>query len=483
MQYPFSSGRMIRRSSRTVLMLCGFFLFADFTATAAPAAAATDSIPTELSLDSCLAIARRQNKDIQRLRLERDKAQEVKDQAFTKYFPQVKGTAFGYHALHPMTEIGIDDIGNSAVRDLLTTLYGNYGVALGLDKSFSMFQYGYGAGVTAVQPVYWGGKIVAGNRLAKVGVEAAELQTEMSERDLLEQVEESYWLVVGLVEKKATLDAFTSLVDTAYHTLSVAAEAGLVLRTDLLEIELRQAELERTRIQLDNGMSLAYRALLLSMGYTPSTDTIFPTLQADTLSDIHDTLYALPSLDTNHADSPESQLLNLQVKAGELRRRMTVADALPHVAVGVQYGYTNFQASLLKNGLSSKYGNGVGFVTLTVPLTDWWETAHKIKEQNITIEQARLQQAHTEELLTLRIEQAYDKMQESYLLIDATRRARDIAREHYRLSMAHYQAGTATITDMLLSQSKLLQAENDLTDAVISYRIASRRYADLTKNN
>ena len=514
MQYSLSSLQVVRRSLLVGLLTTGLSAFAaPATTTTAVADSMTaqtdtvsvatytettngaavventtvetdaDAIPAELSLDSCLAIARRQNKEIQRLRLEKDKAQQVKKQAFTKYFPQIKGEAFGYYALHPMTDVGVNDFENATVRDLLITLYGNYGEALGLPNSFSMFQYGYAAGVTAVQPVYWGGKIVAGNRLAQLGVEAAELQTEMSERDLLEQVEESYWLVVGLVEKKATLASFTSLLDTAYHTVSVATEAGLTLQTDLLEIEMRQSEIARMQIQLDNGLSLAYRALLLSMGYTLSTDSVFPTLEQDSASTYEDALFALPTVNTDHADSPESQLLAMQVKAAELRRRMAIADALPQVAVGAHYGHSLFQANLLKNGLTSRTGNGAVFLSVSVPLTAWWETGHKIKELNITKEQAELQQAHTDELLTLRIEQAYDKMQESYLLIQNAQRALNIAREHYRLSNVNYKAGRATITDLLLSQSKLLQAENDLTDAVISFRIAQRRYNDLTTHN
>ena len=146
-----------------------------------------------LTIDSCLSLARQNNKELRYAELNIEKAQQVKNQAFTNYFPQVKATAIGYHSLHPMVEVGIDDINNASVRDLLTTLYGNYGAALGLDNTISLFQYGYQAGVTALQPVYMGGKIVAGNQLAKVGVEAARLQTQITERDLLEQVEERYW--------------------------------------------------------------------------------------------------------------------------------------------------------------------------------------------------------------------------------------------------------------------------------------------------
>ncbi len=437
-----------------------------------------------LTLDSCLSLARQNNKELRRAELDIDKAQQVKNQAFTNYFPQVKATAIGYHSLHPMVEVGINDINNASVRDLLTTLYGNYGAALGLDNTISLFQYGYQVGVTALQPVYMGGKIVAGNQLAKVGIEAAQLQTQITERDLLEQVEESYWLVVGLTEKQQTLQAVTALLDTIHRTVQSAVDAGLALQTDLLQVELRQSEIHRTQIQLNNGLALAKRALWQAI--SPTTSPTPPkeglldynTLQVESIS--ADTILFTPSL-RGQGESLESSLLSLSVRAAELQRRMTIADALPQVAVGAHYGYSNMQANFLRDGLGSKTGNGAVFVSVSVPLTDWWETGHKIRENNIALEQARLQEQNTNQLLALRTQQAYDKMIESYLLISENRHALDIARENYRLSGVNYRAGMGTITDLLTAQTSLLQAENNLTDALISYRVSLRRYTDLTR--
>lgn len=442
-----------------------------------------------LTLDSCLALARQNNKELHLAELDIEKAQQVKNQAFTNYFPQVKATAIGYHSLHPMVEVGIDDINNASVRDLLTTLYGNYGAALGLDNTISLFQYGYQAGVTALQPVYMGGKIVAGNQLAKVGVEAARLQTQITERDLLEQVEESYWLVVGLTEKQQTLQAVTALLDTIHRTVQVAVNAGLALQTDLLKVELRQSEIHRTQIQLDNGLALAKRALWQAISPTTKSPTS-PTPPKEGLPDYNslqvepisaDSALQTPPLQERHGEVPESSLLSLQVRAAELQRRMHIADALPQVAVGAHYGYSNMQANFLRNGLGNKTGNGAVFVSVSVPLTDWWKTGHKIREDNIAVEQARLEEQHTNELLGLRTQQAYDKTVEAYSLVSENRHALDIARENYRLSGVNYRAGMGTITDLLTAQTTLLQAENNLTDAIISYRVNLRRYTDLTK--
>lgn len=220
----------------------------------------------QLTLDSCLAIARQNSVAMQRAEISKERAHQVRMQALTKYFPQVQATAVGYHALNPIIDVGIDDLSNASVRDLLLTLYGNYGAALGLENTFSLFQHGVMAGVSAIQPVYMGGKIVAGNQLAKLGEQAAALQADITERDLLEQVEECYWLVVGLEQKEQTLAHASALLDTIARQVRTATDAGLALPSDRLEVEAKRSELLRQQQRLSAGIRLARQALVQSLG-------------------------------------------------------------------------------------------------------------------------------------------------------------------------------------------------------------------------
>ena len=57
------------------------------------------------------------------------------------------------------------------------------------------------------------------------------------------------------------------------------------------------------------------------------------------------------------------------------------------------------------------------------------------------------------------------------------------AQQNYQLMQANYQAGMATLTDLFTAQTTLLKAQNDLTDAIIAYRVSARRYAALTRSN
>jgi len=440
------------------------------------ASGAADSTRVALSLDSCLHLARTNNRELRSASLAVDRAEQVKAQALTKYFPQISGTALGYYSLHPLLEVGIDDLANDHARNLLNSLYSQFGEALGLHNSWGFMQYGYAAGVTALQPVYVGGKIVNGNRLAEVGVEAAELQRQIHERDLLETVEESYWLVVGLRDKQTTLTSTLSLLDTLHRVVESAVDAGLALPSDLLQVEMRCSEMARTQVQLRNGLSLATRALCQSIGL-PYSDTLVLVLDTvPTLSSMlpSDSL----SMQAASGSSPESSLLSLQTRAAELQYRMTLADALPQVAVGAAYGYGKLQADIVRNDLGHSTGNGALMVSVSVPLTAWWETGHRLKEQSLAIEQARLDEANKNELLDLRLQQAADQLMEAVWLVSETEKALSKAQENYRLTSLNYRAGLGTITELLTAQSLLYKAQNDLTDAHITYRLRLRRYCD-----
>ncbi|MBR4563553.1 MAG: TolC family protein [Paludibacteraceae bacterium] len=422
-----------------------------------------------LTLDSCLQMARRNNPEMRKAELGIRRAEEVKAQAFTNYFPKVQGTAFGFHALHPMIEVGINDIDNASVRDLLTTLYGNYGAALGLDNTLSLFGYGYFAGVTALQPVFAGGKIVAGNKLAKVGVEAAKLQAEIAEREELEQVEQSYWLVYGLEQKDAIITDAQALLDTLYKAVHSAVEAGLALPSDLTKVEMQRDEIQRRHLQLQSGKRLARRALALSIGMEgDGWQLAQQNVETDTL--------LLP--DTT-VTTKEQQLLSLQVRAAELEKRMVLADALPQLAVGANYSYGRLQTNLLRDGLGNKNGNGALFVTLNVPLTGWWETSHKLREKQYAIEQAKIDADYLGAQLDLRTKQAYDKMMEAAAMMLLQERTQVHAEEAYEQASVNYEAGMATIAELLQAQTALTQAKANLTDAQIAYRVHTKRYRDL----
>ena len=422
-----------------------------------------------LTLDSCFALAKANNAQLLTDQLEIQKAQEVKAQVFTKYFPQVSISYLAYYAAKPIIEYGINDIQDddlgAFLSALITTLNDPEGANMGLPTEINLMKQGHGVNVTAMMPVYAGGRILNGNRLANVGIEAAQLKAEVSERDMLENIESTYYLVLGLQDKVHTVESALALTDSLDHIVEVALKAGLITKSDKLRLALKQNELKANQLQLSNGIVLASQLLCQQIGISYPEDGLSLDTACFSIKNHANTLHV-------NFIRPEQQLLQLQIDAEKLRKKLTIGEALPQVGIGGTYSYGN---------LVRKYkGNAIALAQVSIPLTQWWETSHKLKEHNIAIREAELMQKDLTEKMGLQVKQAYNQMVEAEALMQSDKAALDMAQENYRLAELNYRAGMNTITDVLEAHALLLQAKNAITDRQITYLTARRRYHDLS---
>ena len=419
-----------------------------------------------LSLDSCKQSAMQHNATILNAKLDVTAAQEVKKQAFTKYFPNVSVMAGGYHALNPILEYGINDIDNAEARQLLHNLYFEYGATYGLPNSISLCENGLAVGATIVQPVFMGGQIVNGNKLAKVGVRAAELQSSLTQEQVQQQVEESYWLTVSLLEKKKTLQQAMRFLDTLNRDVQIAKEAGLVTQNDPLKVKLKQNEMQSNLLKVDNGITLSMMALCQMTGieYNPELQ-LSDTISGNTNAEEAGSLDAASAV----ANRKETQLLGLQIDAEQLKKQMTIGSTLPQLMVGGGATYGNL--------IFDDYGaNAMAFITLQVPLTNWWESAHKIKQQNILIQKAENSRTDYTQKMILETQQAYNNVQEAAAQVQVMEMTIQDAKVNLETAKVNYDSGMTTITDLLEAQTLYRQAQDQLIDARINYQVKLSKY-------
>jgi outer membrane protein TolC len=331
-----------------------------------------------------------------------------------------------------------------------------------------MLQWGVTAGASVVQPIFMGGRIINGNKLAKVGVEASEKQVEVSERDILQEVEDTYWMVAGLYEKRETIKQVRELLDTIQGVADLAFNNGLVTGNDVLKVQLKKNEIETKATQLEDGIVLASKLLcqLTGLDYTGELELEpFPKEEAVEAMVLVDTFMV--------AGRPEAELLELNIKAEQLRKKMTIGEALPQVGIGLQGGYSNF--------FDRDRWNGLAFAFVRIPITQWWETGHKIKEHNLRIEKAQMMQQDLMGKMALQNEQVYNQLNEAIRLVIQHESGLKMAEDNYRISLMNYEAGMTTMSELLESQALLLQAQNAYTDARISMRAAQRKFNELNK--
>ena len=421
-----------------------------------------------LSVQDCIDLALENNIELKNSQLEIDKARATKKEAETAYFPTVTAQALAFDALNPMLSFGIDDIDNAQVRQILYTLYAEYGAQLGLKKEYSFVQDGVILNAMAMQPIYAGGRIRNGNKLAKLGIEAAEYQSKIKEDEVRLQTECLYWQIIALEEKNVTLNYLDRLLDTLDRYLDGAIEAGLALPTDQYKLRVKQNESQLNRKKLNDGITLIKMALAQYIGADWQTMTLTDTLGFE----MEPSTY-FQIAENAVAQRNESHLLDLSLKAEDLKKKMTLGEALPSLMVGGSASYHTI--------FENTKPNAMVFAMLQVPITDWHKTSYKLKKHDLDAETAENTRRDLTEKMELQTNQAWFNLEQSWLRISMAKTALRDAEANLKITEDYYDAGLVALSDVLEAQTLLKQSRDELTDSRVEYRINLVKYKQMTK--
>ena len=438
----------------------------------------------KLTLEECREMALQNNSSAVGAALDLEAARYQKQEAFAEYFPRVSAMGFGFWAFDPLLEIGVKDIfGNNDFSNNLQGLIDSYAPMYGLPTSYTTLSRGYLAGVSVMQPIFAGGRIVNGNRLAALGVEAAGLQQEVQRRSTSDEIEGYWWQVVSLQEKRELLAGSKEFVDTLFRDVTAAYEAGLVTEDELLQVKLARNELLSNEVQLDNGLKLAKMNLLNSIGqgYTvisANASEERPYIDSIVLAD-EEGLPGPPEAyyvdeESIAASMEETRLLELQVEAAELQKKMALGEALPQLAVGATYGYYDFTGKGDFNGLA--------FATVQIPISDWGKTSAKMKRLQTQVDKAASQRDYLQSQIILGVRQSWVELNSAWSQYQLALDSEAAAEASFGRVERNYEAGMVTIAELLQSQTSLRQASDKRADALNSYRQALRKWLELAEN-
>ena len=399
-------------------------------------------------------------------RLDIDAASQQRKEAFTNYFPNVSGTGLWFNANKGMaqTELNLSEkITPELGMALAQSLPAEALAALGSPISISMMKNGTIGSLMAVQPIFAGGQIINGNKLAKVGEDVSRLQLQLSENEVLKQTEQYYWQLVSMQQKMKTVEAVEALLQDIHKDVDVAVRAGVAMKNDLLQVQLRQNEIESQKLKLNNGISIVSMLLAQYCGLSYSEE--FKVKSEESLNPETSMAEANASL-INHQSSlqslPEYQLLQKQVDAAKLQRKMEVGKNLPSLGIGASYNYHNL--------LENDHTFGMVFATVSVPISDWWGGSHAIKRRKLQQQKAVEQLKDNSELLKIRMQKAWNDAQEAYQQLGIAHRSIEQAEENLRLNRNYYRAGTCRMSDLLEAQMLYQQACDKHTDAYADYQ-------------
>lgn len=460
-----------------------------------------------LSLDSCRAMALRNNKQLSISRAKLKVAENARKAARTKYLPHVDiaGGWFltskelsilnndqksalsnlGTNAMAPVSENIGNIITGMAQKGLITPEQAQglgqmaqkiggelagFGNALGSEvrDAFRTNTRSIIAGSVMInQPVYVGGAITAGNRMADIAERMATTQIDASEQSILYDIDKTYWLVVSLKQKQRLADSFVELVGKLNSDVHKMIENGVATRADGLKVDVALNEAEMTKTEVDNGLALS-RMLLCQLCGMPINSEIMLTDEDN--EDFIGSM-TLGKYDHSMAETrrPELQLLNDAIGLGEQTTKLTRAGMLPQVAVTGGYIISNPN---LFNSFEKKFDGmwNIG-ILVRIPVLDWGDTMYKVRAAKVATDMVRMEYEETKELIDLQVNQSDYKLSEARKKLTTAEKNIKRAEENLRCANLGFKEGVMQISEVMAAQTAWLQAKTQKIDAEIGVRL------------
>lgn len=429
---------------------------------------------TTLTLDEATRLAIQNNRTLRNAALDMQMAGEQKREAYTQYFPKISASMLAFYSFDELVK------GDGVIPQEIALLGAQFAPMVGQPFSYNELDRGYTASLSIMQPLYAGGQIRTGNKLADIQRDAMRLQLEMKEKDVVTRVTDAYWQIAQVQYNLQTLDAADRQMSEALKTVQTYVDAGLTQRNDLLKVQLRQQELASNRLKLNNAEHVL-RLLLAQMVGMAGEDV---NINANSIEP-----EPPGSVFVNSQDAvlkrPELQLAQKAVEAGQLQVKMERGKHLPTLAVGLMGMQTGF------GGLSDnaeKYvdrsrANALVLGTLSVPISAWWGGSHAIRRQKMKLEQARNTALDAREQLQIDIEQAWSNLTEAYDQVGIARQSVAQAEENLRMTADQHRAGTIALADLLDAETLHRKARTTLAGALAAYQQQRCAYVLKTRSN
>ena len=441
---------MMRKMKKTLLILMILI-----------SASAASAQEVSLSLNDCIALSESNNPYIKNTYLDIQSAKYQKKEVFAEYFPRLSFRALLLSSYDYLIDIIAGPELGKSIRDA------------GFIESS---KYGYNASLSLMQPIYAGGRINAGNKLAKVGIKAAELKHKVNLREKREEIEKSYWEIVALEEKRNTLNHLEELLDILYRDVTSAIDAGVITESDLLLVKMKKNELKSGRIHLEGGIKLLKMNLFNTIGQGYSvvkgvSEESRPNLDQIVLSDRLSSLlppsdYYIPEEELA-AGVTETELLNIMVEAKKLEKKLALGEYLPAAGIGLSYGYSDFT-----NGNM----NAIGMATVSIPISNWGKGSLKLKRLDNEIQKAVNEKEYLTSQLVLQARQLWLNLNVAWEQMMVAEENLEMAEKNVYNQMSSFEAGLIPISDVLMNQTTLFEATENLIDKRIEYSKALTAY-------
>ena len=318
--------------------------------------------------------------------------------------------------------------------------------------------------VTADQTLYDGGQARHAVRSAKLTKDITIEDGRRTRMEVIAGAIRSYYdALLGAEELTATSQAMRSAQADLERAESVRS-AGMSTDVDVLSIRVHLAGVREQQIRRQADLDVARAALNDALGLPLDTmHTLTTGLAPWRLPDGLLADYEKNALN----ERPEARQVKLAINLAENQAAAARSSLMPQVGV-----HAAFEAD--RQTFYDKGGaNWLVSIGLRWNLFNGFSDKARIEESKSAVRRSEADQAHANSAIQLQVRRAYADLRAAAQRIEVTDAAVAEAEESLRITQNRYEAGFSTVTDLLRTETALLEARTRRLAAIHDQRIAA----------
>jgi|GEM_PF-804456 len=329
-------------------------------------------------------------------------------------------------------------------------------------------KYSNTAGFSLSQPLFTGGAVLAGFRIARESVEMSRINEQMT-RDNTIMTLRTLWYQLLLT--RSLIEATEWGLESATANFELAQKkfnAGTASQFEVLQAQVNMEQLKPTLIQLRNQLR-SVKTNLLAYINDPAVREIEPSGKLTPEEDPFVGLDLEGLVAKALRQRPELQLLESQRSILEQQRNIAYGQVLPMLSFSADIrhqGQDDVKDDL--NYLRSRSSS----LNLSVPIFSGGRKVAAIQSARVALKEAELQYEQTLTYLRTELESNYYKVDESRQSIEANAALVEQAEEALRMAKLSYESGASTQLEIQNAQSAVLQATGAYLSSVFQYNLA-----------
>ncbi len=421
-------------------------------------------------LQSCLKFALANNHNIRKAQFDKEKSIQARHEILGALLPQISGSGNLNYNIQKPRFIMPNFINNFLPPDMQDPDAAKY-MTIEMGTNFSA-----GIGAALNQQIINLSLFNAVN-IAKTAEELTSLAAEAKEEDVISQTANLFYAIQATEYAARMFGRSIEILDSVHISMEASYINGLIRKVDLDRLKVARTNMVTQRASVINGVEVQKNLLKLQMGMDISSQLDIEKINLETFESQAKS-GDLP--DFNPEFHTSYKILTSRQNLQQLQKKSALYEKFPVLTAMINYNYNGVSDEFFRGETNYWYRSSLAGLNLRIPLFGGLSGSSKIKQADFEIMKIKEDEIILEQSLNIAYQNAMLKLEDSRNAIEVQKENMLLAEEVYHVTEKNYSQGIASLSDVLNSNSSLVQAQMSYADALNNFMKA---YVELRKAN